>query len=226
MRAGIVMSRSTRGATSRRGSPALASSRSPVAITSGICRRRTTRSSTRSRRSSPGRARSLSCDRSLATVLFTDIVGGTAKAAALGDRAWRELLERHYAVIREQLRRYRGMEVDTAGDGFFATFDGPARAVRAAISSRDAVRSLGLEIRAGAHTGECERIAEKVGGIAVMIAARVREQASAGEVLVSSTVRVSPRDPACSSRTEATTRSKAFPANGSSLPLLDDRIRL
>lgn len=128
-------------------------------------------------------------DRFLATVLFTDIVNGTAKAAELGDRRWRDLIERHHALVREQLRRFRGTEVDTAGDGFFATFDGPARAVRCALAVRDGVRSLGIEIRAGLHTGECEVISEKVGGIAVIIGSRVRERADPGGVLVSSTVR-------------------------------------
>jgi class 3 adenylate cyclase len=127
-------------------------------------------------------------DRFLATVLFTDIVNGTAKAAELGDRRWRDLIERHHALVREQLRRFRGTEVDTAGDGFFATFDGPARAVRCALAVRDGVRSLGIEIRAGLHTGECELIADKVGGIAVIVGSRVREKAAPGEVLVSSTV--------------------------------------
>jgi class 3 adenylate cyclase len=128
-------------------------------------------------------------DRFLATVLFTDIVEGTRRAAELGDRAWGELLERHHGLVREQLDRWRGTEVDTAGDGFFATFDGPGRAIRCALAVRDSVRGLGLEIRAGLHAGECEVIAGKTGGIAVITAARVRERASPGEVLVSSTVR-------------------------------------
>jgi pimeloyl-ACP methyl ester carboxylesterase len=127
-------------------------------------------------------------DRFLATVLFTDIVEGTRRAAELGDRAWGELLERHHGLVREQLDRWRGTEVDTAGDGFFATFDGPGRAIRCALAVRDRVRGLGLEIRAGLHAGECEVIAGKTGGIAVITAARVRERASPGEVLVSSTV--------------------------------------
>jgi pimeloyl-ACP methyl ester carboxylesterase len=127
-------------------------------------------------------------DRFLATVLFTDIVEGTRRAAELGDRAWGELLERHHGLVREQLDRWRGTEVDTAGDGFFATFDGPGRAIRCALAVRDSVRGLGLEIRAGLHAGECEVIAGKTGGIAVITAARVRERASPGEVLVSSTV--------------------------------------
>lgn len=128
-------------------------------------------------------------DRFLATILFTDIVEGTRTAAELGDRRWRELIERHHAIVREQLRRHRGREIDTAGDGFFATFDGPARAIRSAAAARDQVRSLGIEIRAGLHTGECEVIAEKVGGIAVIIGARVKEQAGPSEVLASSTVK-------------------------------------
>jgi class 3 adenylate cyclase/pimeloyl-ACP methyl ester carboxylesterase len=128
-------------------------------------------------------------DRVLATVLFTDIVGSTAKAAELGDRAWRELLERHHAVIRRQLVRFRGTELDIAGDGFFARFDGPARAVRCACAVSESVRELGLEIRTGLHTGECEVMDGKVGGIAVHIGARVAEEAEPGEVLVSSTVK-------------------------------------
>ena len=128
-------------------------------------------------------------DRFLATVLFTDIVNGTVKAAELGDRAWRGLVERHHALVRDHLRRHRGREIDTAGDGFFASFDGPGRAVRCALAIRDGVRALGIEIRAGLHTGECEQIAGKVGGLAVIIGARVREQARPGEVLASSTVK-------------------------------------
>ena len=128
-------------------------------------------------------------DRVLATVLFTDIVGSTAKAAELGDRAWRELLERHHALIRRELVRFRGAELDVAGDGFFARFDGPARAVRCACAITDGVRELGLEVRAGLHTGECEVMDGKVGGIAVHIGARVAKEAQPGEVLVSSTVR-------------------------------------
>jgi pimeloyl-ACP methyl ester carboxylesterase len=128
-------------------------------------------------------------DRVLATVLFTDIVGSTAKAAELGDRAWRELLERHHSLIRRQLVRFRGAELDVAGDGFFARFDGPARAVRCACAVSESVRDLGLEIRAGLHTGECEVMDAKVGGIAVHIGARVAKAAQPGEVLVSSTVK-------------------------------------
>jgi pimeloyl-ACP methyl ester carboxylesterase/class 3 adenylate cyclase len=128
-------------------------------------------------------------DRVLATVLFTDIVGSTAKAAELGDRAWRELLERHHALIRRELVRFRGAELDVAGDGFFARFDGPARAIRCACAITDGVRELGLEIRAGLHTGECEVMDRKVGGIAVHIGARVAKEAEPSEVLVSSTVK-------------------------------------
>jgi pimeloyl-ACP methyl ester carboxylesterase len=128
-------------------------------------------------------------DRFLATVLFTDIVSGTAKAAELGDRRWRALVEDHHAIVRRELARFRGIEVDTAGDGFFATFDGPARAVRCALGIRDAVSGIGLQIRAGVHTGECEVIAGKTGGIAVIIGSRVREQAAPGEVLATSTVK-------------------------------------
>ena len=130
-----------------------------------------------------------SFDRVLATVLFTDIVGSTEKASELGDRAWTELVERHHATVRTLLSRYRGVELDTAGDGFFATFDGPARAVRCALAIADAVRPLGLEIRAGLHTGEVERLDEKVGGLAVSIGARVAAAAGASETLVSQTVR-------------------------------------
>ncbi|MGZ8695515.1 MAG: adenylate/guanylate cyclase domain-containing protein, partial [Gaiellaceae bacterium] len=128
-------------------------------------------------------------DTVLATVLFTDIVDSTATAAELGDRAWRDLLERHHAAVRGQLVRFRGREVDTAGDGFFATFDGPARAIRCACAVTEAVRDVGLDVRAGLHTGECELLDDKVAGIAVSIGARVAAHAAPGEVLVSSTVK-------------------------------------
>jgi pimeloyl-ACP methyl ester carboxylesterase/plasmid stabilization system protein ParE len=128
-------------------------------------------------------------DRVLATVLFTDIVGSTEKAAALGDRRWRDLLERHHHLVRRELARFRGHEVDTAGDGFLATFDGPARAVRCARAVSDGVRSLGVEMRAGLHTGEIELSRDKVSGLAVHIGARVAAAAGPGEVLVSSTVK-------------------------------------
>ena len=128
-------------------------------------------------------------DRVLATVLFTDIVGSTEKATELGDRRWRGLLEEHHGLVRGELQRFRGREIDTAGDGFLATFDGPARAVRCASAIRDSVHSLGIEIRAGLHTGECELMGEKVAGIAVHTAARVNGLARPSEVLVSSTVK-------------------------------------
>jgi pimeloyl-ACP methyl ester carboxylesterase len=128
-------------------------------------------------------------DSVLATVLFTDLVGSTAKAVELGDRRWRELLEQHHARIRSQLALFRGIELDTAGDGFFARFDGPARAIRCACAIREAVTDLGLEVRAGLHTGECEVVDGKVAGVAVSIGARVATQAESGEVLVSRTVR-------------------------------------
>jgi class 3 adenylate cyclase/pimeloyl-ACP methyl ester carboxylesterase len=127
-------------------------------------------------------------ERVLTTVLFTDIVDATDKASELGDRAWRELLRDHHDLIRAQLSHFRGKELDTAGDGFFATFDGPARAINCACAIRDRVRSIGLEVRAGVHTGECEVIEHKVTGIAVHIGARVASLAGAGEVLVSRTV--------------------------------------
>jgi class 3 adenylate cyclase len=128
-------------------------------------------------------------DRVLATVLFTDIVSATAQAAELGDSAWRELLQTHHAAVRTQLSRFRGKEVDTAGDGFFASFDGPARAIRCACAIRDSVGELGLELRAGLHTGECELVDGKVGGIAVHIGARIASLAAPSEVLASSTVK-------------------------------------
>jgi class 3 adenylate cyclase len=128
-------------------------------------------------------------DRMLATVLFTDIVGSTEKAAALGDAAWKELLARHNATVRAMLARYRGNEVKTMGDGFLATFDGPARAVKCAQAICEAVTPLGLETRAGCHTGEIELVGNDVGGIAVHIGARVGALAGPGEVFVSSTVK-------------------------------------
>lgn len=128
-------------------------------------------------------------DRVLATVLFTDIVGSTETAARLGDQRWRDLLEHHHAVIRRNLARFRGHEVKTTGDGFLATFDGPARGVRCAHAIAQEIKSLGIEVRAGLHTGECEIIGDDVGGIAVHIGARVASLANAGEVLVSGTVK-------------------------------------
>ena len=128
-------------------------------------------------------------DKVLATVLFSDIVGSTARAAELGDTQWRQLLAGHHARVRQQLARFRGAEMDTAGDGFFARFDGPARAIRCALAIREAVRDLGLEVRLGLHTGECELLDRKVAGIAVSIGARVSALAPPGEVLVSQTVK-------------------------------------
>jgi class 3 adenylate cyclase len=128
-------------------------------------------------------------DRVLATVLFTDLVGSTERAVALGDRVWRALVERHHTAIRGLLARYRGTEIDTAGDGFFATFDGPARAVRCAEAIIDALEPLGLDVRVGIHTGEVEAIDGKAGGLAVHIGARVAASAAPREVLVSSTVK-------------------------------------
>jgi class 3 adenylate cyclase/pimeloyl-ACP methyl ester carboxylesterase len=128
-------------------------------------------------------------DRILSTVLFTDIADATATAVELGDSNWRELLERHHALIRRELARARGREIDTAGDGFFAAFDGPARAVRCACAITEAVAELGLDVRAGLHTGECELVDGKIAGIAVHTGARVASHAQPGEVLVSSTVK-------------------------------------
>jgi len=125
----------------------------------------------------------------LATVMFTDIVRSSEHAARIGDRAWREVLTRHHAVVRRELNRFRGHERDTAGDGFFATFDGPARAIRAAQAIMDGVRALDLEARIGIHVGECELHEGKIAGLAVNIGSRVASNAQASEVLVSQTVR-------------------------------------
>ena len=128
-------------------------------------------------------------DRVLATVLFTDIVDSTRKAAEMGDRDWRALLDAHDAVVRVQLARFRGREVSTSGDGFLAMFDGPQRAIRCAMAIRDAVQALGIEVRAGLHTGECEVRGDDIGGIGVHIGARVSALARPNDVLVSSTLR-------------------------------------
>ena len=125
----------------------------------------------------------------LATVLFTDIVEATRRTAEIGDRRWRDVLQAHHATVRAALGRFRGREIDTAGDGFLASFDGPARAVRAGCAIAENVRRLGLEIRAGVHTGECEVMGDKLGGIAVHIGARVAALAQGGDVLVSGTVK-------------------------------------
>jgi class 3 adenylate cyclase len=130
-------------------------------------------------------SRTLESDRVLATVLFTDIVDSTAKLAELGDHCWKEPLQPHHALVRRELIRFSGLEIDTAGDGFFASFDGPARAIRCACAITKAMSDLALVVRAGLHTGECELVDGKVGGIAVHIGARVAAEA----VLVSSTVK-------------------------------------
>jgi class 3 adenylate cyclase len=128
-------------------------------------------------------------DTVLSTILFTDIVGSTEKQVALGDHAWKELIERHHSVVRQTLKQYRGIENDTAGDGFYATFDGPARAIKCAQEIRRRIHDLGLEIRAGIHTGECEVINDKVGGIAVTIGSRIASMAGPSDVLISQTVK-------------------------------------
>ena len=155
----------------------------------------------------------------LATLLFTDIVGSTAKAAELGDRAWQDLLTKHDRLVRAQVARFRGREVDMAGDGIFATFDGPARAVRCASAIADALETLGLEVRAGVHTGEIEQANGGARGIAVHIAARIAASAGAGRGAecpalsrTSSPARASP------SRSAASTSWTAFRARGVSLP--------
>jgi class 3 adenylate cyclase len=137
-----------------------------------------------------GVRRPMVSDRVLATVLFTDIVGSTDRAAQLGDRGWRALLERHDALVREQVELYRGRFIKSLGDGMLATFDGPSRAISSAIAIRDGARQLGLDVRAGLHTGELELLEnDDIGGLAVHIGARISSLAGPGEVLVSSTVR-------------------------------------
>ncbi|MGI9111485.1 MAG: adenylate/guanylate cyclase domain-containing protein [Gaiellaceae bacterium] len=128
-------------------------------------------------------------DRVLATILFTDLVGSTEKAVELGDRRWAELVEGHHATVRQELVRFRGRELDVAGDGFFAAFDGPARAVRSAVAIRAGLARIGLGVRAGIHTGECQQLDGKLAGVAVVIGARISAAAGEGEVLVSATVR-------------------------------------
>ena len=128
-------------------------------------------------------------DRALLTLMFTDIVDSSGHAERLGDEAWSRLLERHHAIVRTQLATWRGSELDTAGDGFFASFDTPTRAVRCALAARSALHALGIEIRVGLHTGECERLGNKVAGLAVHVAARIAAGAAAGEIMVSGTVR-------------------------------------
>jgi class 3 adenylate cyclase len=128
-------------------------------------------------------------DKVLATIFFSDIVGSTAMSAGLGDARWRQLLAGHHERVRRQLARFRGVEMDTAGDGFFARFDGPARAIRCALATCEAVRELGLEVRIGLHAGECELLDGKMAGIAVSIGARISALAAAGQVYVSQTVK-------------------------------------
>ena len=130
----------------------------------------------------------VAADRVLATLLFTDIVGSTEKAAALGDSRWCTLLDKHNATVRRNLARFRGRETKSTGDGFLVQFDGPGRAVRCACAIVDELRPLGIDVRAGLHTGECEEIGDDIGGIAVHIGARVASMAEANQVLVSSTV--------------------------------------
>jgi class 3 adenylate cyclase len=157
-------------------------------------------------------------DRSLATVLFTDIAGSTDRAGRLGDRRWRYPLEDHHAHVRRLLERFRGVEVDTAGDGFFATFDGPARAIRCACAIRDAVADLGIEIRAGLHTGEVERRGGEVTGLAVHVGARVAALAGASEVLVTSTVQMLVLGSGIGFADRGTTPSREFPTGGTCSP--------
>jgi class 3 adenylate cyclase len=128
-------------------------------------------------------------DRVLTTLLFTDIVGSTERAASLGDRAWRTLLDAHDRAVRDQLRRFRGREINTTGDGFLASFDGPARAIRCALAINEAMRPLGIDLHVGLHTGECEVRGDDLGGLAVHIASRIASLAQPGEVLVSGTVK-------------------------------------
>ena len=170
-----------------------------------------TRSSKRSRSSSPGGRGGGELARALLTVMFTDIVDATARAAELGDGRWRDLLARHDEEVRKELARFGGREVKTVGDGFLATFDGPpSRALRCALAITAAARELGVEVRIGVHTGECELIGDDVGGMAVHIASRVNGLAGPGEVLVSGTVfgTVVGRS---RSRTAAFTSSKGVP---------------
>jgi class 3 adenylate cyclase len=160
------------------------------------------------------RAEEAELDRVLQTVLFTDIARSTERAAEVGDNVWGPLLEQHHAIVRGMLARYGGVEVDTAGDGFFATFDGPARAVKCAMLIMEAVRPLGLEVRAGVHTGEVETIDGKVGGIAVAIGARICALAKPSEILASSTVKELVAGSGSSSTTAACTTSRVSQTAG------------
>jgi pimeloyl-ACP methyl ester carboxylesterase len=153
-------------------------------------------------------------DRVVATILFTDIVGSTERARELGDRAWRNLLDEHHALVRHELERFRGREIDTAGDGFFATFDGPARAIRSAKAIGESIRTLGIELRAGLHTGEVELAGDAVRGIAVHTGARVAAHAGAGECWSLRRSRTSSPARASSSRTAGRASSRVFRASG------------
>lgn len=137
----------------------------------------------------PDSTTAVETERFLSALLFTDIVGSTAQAAAVGERGWRDLVERHHDIIREELARHRGVEVDTAGDGFYATFATPSWAIECAVAIHRRVRGIGIGVRIGVHVGECEMVAGKVGGMAVSLGARVMAQAGAGEILVSQTVK-------------------------------------
>jgi class 3 adenylate cyclase len=137
----------------------------------------------------PGPHKRTETKRLLLTVLFTDIVLSTKHEVALGDRGWKDLLEQHHAIVRGELQRFQGREVDTAGDGFFATFDAPSRAIECSLAIRDQLRTIGIEVRVGIHVGECEIVAGKVGGVSVVVGARTREAAQPGEILVTQTVR-------------------------------------
>jgi class 3 adenylate cyclase len=138
---------------------------------------------------SSGPAPLVDSERFLATLLFTDIVRSTAAAAEAGDRNWRRVVEQHHAIVRDELQRHGGLEADTAGDGFYATFDAPSHAIDCARALRDRLRTIGVEIRAGVHVGECQVVAGKIGGIAVALGSRVMSQGGAGDLLVSQTVK-------------------------------------
>ena len=159
-------------------------------------------------------------DRVLATVLFTDIVDSTRRAAEIGDRDWHALLDAHDAIVRSQLARFRGREVSTSGDGFLAMFDGPQRAIRCAMSIRDAVQALGIQVRAGLHAGECEVRGDDIGGLAVHIGARVSALAGANDVRVSSTLRDLVIGSGLEFDDSGTTSSRACRASGASSPSL------
>ena len=162
-------------------------------------------------------------ERVLATVLFTDIVGSTERLSELGDRRWRDLLESHYRITRSELDRFRGREIKTTGDGLLASFDGPARAIRCALAVRDAVRPLGIEVRAGLHTGEVEVMTDDLGGIAVHVGARVAALAGPGEVLVSSTVKDLVAGAGLAFEVEASTCSGASRISGACSGFCPDR---